>query len=83
VACLDARGIREMSANGDSTIGINERAESADPEIVFQVRDNVDGNETDRATCTLDTRIEAKARNFILKTGRCCQTYVKCSGLSS
>jgi hypothetical protein len=30
-----------MSANGDSTIEMNERAESADPEIVFQVRDNV------------------------------------------
>ena len=34
-----------MSANGDSTIEMNERPESADPEIVFQVRDNVDGNE--------------------------------------
>jgi hypothetical protein len=34
-----------MSANGDSTIEMNERVESADPEIVFQVRDNVDGNE--------------------------------------
>jgi hypothetical protein len=34
-----------LSANGDNTIEMNERAESADPEIVFQVRDNVDGNE--------------------------------------
>ena len=34
-----------MSTNGDSTIEMNERVESVDPEIVFQVRDNVDGNE--------------------------------------